>query len=133
MSEALHLRVITPVRVVVDTAVDAITVPGALGALGILPGHAPLLSSLGIGVLSYWVGTREHQVAVVKGFLEVASSGVTVLADHAELPEEIDLEAAYRAKNEGEEAMRVVADEAQLLAREQVESATVRIAVATGR
>ena len=132
MSEALHLRVVTPLRVVVDAAVDAVTVPGALGALGILPGHAPLLASLAIGVLSYRVDSHEHRLAVMKGFVEVRGNTVTVLADRAELPGEIDALEAAKAKQAAEDAMRVVTGEAQAEARETIEAATARLAVAAG-
>ncbi len=130
MSEALHLKVVTPVRVAVDAAVDAVSVPAALGVLGVLPGHAPLLASLGIGVLTYRVGDRENRLVVLKGFVEIASNTVTVLADQIELPEEVDVAAARAAIKAGEEAMRTVADEAQAEARESIEAATARLAVA---
>jgi F-type H+-transporting ATPase subunit epsilon len=133
VSEALHLKVVTPTRVVVDAQVDAVTVPGALGALGILPEHAPLLASLAIGVLEYRTGQSLHRLVILKGFAEVAGNVVTVLADHAEKPEEIDLEAARKSRQEGEDALRVVADEAQVAAREAIEAATARIAVAAAR
>ena len=65
MSEGrLHLKVVTPVRVVVDTEADEVTLPGALGALGILPGHAPLLATLGIGELSL---PNRHEGALPRG------------------------------------------------------------------
>jgi F-type H+-transporting ATPase subunit epsilon len=133
VSEALHLKVVTPVRVVVDARVDAVTLPGALGALGILPGHAPLLGSLGIGELVYRVGRTEHSVAVFRGFLEVSGSTVTVLADAAELAEEIDPEAAQAARAAAEEAMKTASGDEQARAREALDSATVRLAVAARR
>jgi F-type H+-transporting ATPase subunit epsilon len=130
VSEALHLRVVTPVRVLVDAAVDGVTVPGALGALGILPGHSPLLGSLGIGELTYRQGNDVHTLAIFRGFLEVAGSGVTVLADAAELPGEIDVAAAKAALIAAEDALRTAAGDEQTTAREQLEAATVRLAVA---
>ena len=130
MSEALHLKVVTPVRVLVDAAVDSVTVPGALGELGILPGHSPLLGSLGIGELTYRQGKDVHTLAIFRGFLEVAGSAVTVLADAAELPDEIDVPAAKAARIAAEDALRTAAGEEQDKAREQLESATLRLAVA---
>jgi len=134
----LRLRVVTPTRVVVDTEADSVTVPAALGALGILPGHAPLLATLRIGELSYSSGTREHYLAVQNGFVEVtADSGapggggvVTVLADVAELPSEIDTDAAHAQKTAAEAALKSAGgrdfDREQAL----LEGAVTRIAVA---
>ncbi len=141
MSEGrLRLRVVTPTRVVVDTEADAVTVPGPLGALGILPGHAPLLSTLGIGELSYSTGTREHFLAIQNGFVEVtadpAAGGggtVTVLADVAELPSEIDVEAAKAEKTSAETAMKSAAGREFDRQQARLESALTRITVAARR
>ncbi|MBZ5587439.1 MAG: ATP synthase F1 subunit epsilon [Acidobacteriia bacterium] len=141
MSEGrLRLKVVTPTRVVVETEADSVTVPGALGALGILPGHAPLLATVRIGELTYQIGARDHYLAVQNGFVEVAAdpaggSGgtVTVLADVAELPSEIDVEAAAAEKTAAETALKSAAgtefDRQQAL----LEGAVTRIAVAKRR
>ena len=129
----LHLQVITPTRSVVDAEVDSVTVPGALGALGILPGHAPLLAALRIGELSYRVGAREEHLAVHKGFVEVAADQVTVLADIAELPGEIDVALARAEKAAAEEALKgAVASEFDAR-RARLEGAVTRITVGTRR
>ena len=133
MEGRLHLRVVTPVRVVVDTEADEVTLPGALGALGILPGHAPLLASLSIGELSYRTATREHYLAVQRGFAEVAGDLVTVLADVAELPAEIDVEAAREEKRAAESALRAAAGKEFEHQRAHLEAAVTRITVATRR
>lgn len=133
MSGRLRLRVVTPVRVVVDTEVDEATLPGVVGALGILPGHAPLLTALGIGELSYRVATRDHYLAVQRGFAEVAGDVVTVLADVAELPSEIDVEAARAEKQAAEAAMRSAAGKEFEHQRAHLEAAVTRITVATHR
>jgi F-type H+-transporting ATPase subunit epsilon len=90
----LDLEVVTPEREVVHEQVEEVQVPGRDGYLGILPGHAALLSELGIGELSYKVGGREHYMAVLGGFVEIRADHVRVLADSAEKPEEIDIEKA---------------------------------------
>jgi len=129
----LHLQVITPTRSVVDAEVDSVTVPGALGALGILPGHAPLLAALRIGELSYRVGAREEHLAVHMGFVEVAADQVTVLADIAELPGEIDVALARAEKAAAEEALKgAVASEFDAR-RARLEGAVTRITVGTRR
>jgi len=129
----LHLRVVTPVRVVVDTEADEVTLPGALGALGILRGHAPLLATLGIGELSYRTATREHYLAVQRGFAEVAADVVTVLADVAELPAEIDVEAAREEKRAAEAALRSAGGKEFEHQRAHLEAAVTRITVGTRR
>lgn len=133
MSGRLRLKVVTPVRVVVDTEVDEATLPGVVGALGILPGHAPLLTALGIGELSYRIATRDHYLAVQRGFAEVAADVVTVLADVAELPSEIDVEAARAEKQAAEGAMRSAAGKEFDHQRAHLEAAVTRISVATRR
>ena len=133
MSGRLRLKVVTPVRVVVDTEVDEATLPGVVGALGILPGHAPLLTALGIGELSYRIGTRDQYLAVQRGFVEVAADVVTVLADVAELPSEIDVEAARAEKQAAEAAMRSAAGKEFDHQRAHLEAAVTRISVATRR
>ena len=98
---ALQLDVITPERRLVSEAVDYVTVPGAAGELGILPGHTPLISQLSSGVLSYTQGNVTRRLLVSGGFVEVNADRVSVLADLAELPEEVD---AARARIEREQA-----------------------------
>jgi F-type H+-transporting ATPase subunit epsilon len=132
-AEKLRLKVVTPVRVVVDTEADEVTLPAALGALGVLPGHAPLLAALGIGELSYRVASREHYLAVQRGFAEVTPITVAVLADVAELPEEIDVEAAHGEKTAAELALRTAAGEEFEQQRAQLQAAVTRIAVAARR
>jgi F-type H+-transporting ATPase subunit epsilon len=133
VSGRLRLKVVTPVRVVVDTEVDEATLPGVVGALGILPGHAPLLTALGIGELSYRIATRDHYLAVQRGFAEVAADIVTVLADVAELPSEIDVEAARAEKQAAEAAMRSAAGKEFDHQRAHLEAAVTRISVAARR
>lgn len=127
----LRLKVVTPTRVVVDADVDEVTLPGALGALGILPGHAPLLASLRIGELDYHSGAREHYLALQWGFVEVTDDVVTVLADVAELPAEIDVEAARADKTAAEEALRSGVAENFDATKARLEAAVTRISVAS--
>ena len=129
----MRLKVVTPVRVVVDTEADEVTLPAPLGALGVLPGHAPLLASLAIGELSYRTASREHFIAVQRGFVEVTADTVTVLADVAELPAEIDVEAAREEKAAAEAALRSAAGDEFEHQRAHLEAAITRIAVASRR
>ena len=134
MSEGrLRLRVITPTRVVVEADADSVTLPGALGELGILPGHTALLTTLRIGELAYVVGARGGYLAVQNGFAEVAADKVTVLADVAELPSEIDLAAARAAMAAAEAALKVSGGDELDRQLAILASATTRIAVASRR
>ena len=81
---ALDLQVVTPERELVHEQVDEVQIPGKDGYLGILPGHAALLSELGDGVLSYRADGHQRQLTVRGGFLEVLENHVRVLADAAE-------------------------------------------------
>jgi F-type H+-transporting ATPase subunit epsilon len=94
MAESIELEVATPERELVREHVGDIQVPAKDGYLGILPGHAPLLSVLGAGALSYGVGSRRHYLAVEGGFLEILPDHVRVLANLAERAEDINLEQA---------------------------------------
>jgi F-type H+-transporting ATPase subunit epsilon len=102
VAERLTLELATPSRLVVSTEVDEVIVPGSLGYFGVLPGHAPLLSTLGIGELTYRIEREEYHVAVVGGFAEVRNDKVVILADSAETPADIDRARAERARERAE-------------------------------
>ena len=90
MAEAFLLEVVTPERELVRESVAEVQLPALSGYLGILPGHTPLLTELGIGPLSYKKGSETAYVAVIGGFAEVLPERVTVLAEAAEPSGEID-------------------------------------------
>ncbi len=111
MAAALLLQVVTPGRAVVDETVDEVQLPGALGELGVLPGHTPLLAALSTGELTYRSrGTRET-LAVAGGFAEVLPDRVTVLADSVERADEVDVAAARAERVAVEAAMRTASAE----------------------
>jgi F-type H+-transporting ATPase subunit epsilon len=101
----LHLEIVTPEHQLVRDSVLAVTVPGKEGYLGILPGHAPLLSELKPGEMSYTRGTVTHYLAVCWGFVEVLPDRVIVLAESGERAEEIDVSRAERARKKAEERL----------------------------
>ncbi len=101
----LQLEVVTPERRVLSEAVDAVTLPGLGGELGILPGHTPLISQLQTGVLSYTTGARTLQLHVSGGFIEIKDDVVSVLAEIAERPEEIDVARARLAREHTEKQL----------------------------
>ncbi|MBM3738851.1 MAG: ATP synthase F1 subunit epsilon [Acidobacteria bacterium] len=104
MAAHFKLEIATPERELVHENVTAAQVPGEQGYMGILPGHAPLLSELGIGPLTYTLmNGNKHTVGVYGGFLEVYPGGARVLASEADHPNEIDAaraEAALKRANE---------------------------------
>jgi len=102
---ALKLEVVTPQREVISETVSEVQVPGAEGYLGILPGHAPLLTELGIGELSFHKGGERRLATVMHGFAEVLPDRVIVLADVAERSEEIDAERARAAQERAEKRL----------------------------
>ncbi len=94
----LKLQLVSPERVLVDEQVDEVQIPGLDGYMGVLPGHAPLLSELMPGgVLKYRAGSGEKVLAVYGGFVEVQPDRVRILADFAERKEEINVEQAREA------------------------------------
>src|SRR5438552_1640427 len=105
MADQLQLDVVTPERRVLTESVDMVTVPGFGGELGILPGHTPLISRLQTGVLSYVKAGKTFQLHVSGGFVEVNEDRITVLAEIAELPEEIDAARARLAREHLEKTL----------------------------
>lgn len=105
LPESLTLEVVTPERRVIRSSAVEVQLPGLDGYLGILPGHAPLLTTMGDGELSYREGSTTHYAVVLGGYTEVLSERVIVLAETAERAEEIDAERARKAKQEAEKIL----------------------------
>jgi F-type H+-transporting ATPase subunit epsilon len=128
----IDLEIVTPGRLVASETVDEVVLPGAEGYLGVLPGHAPLLTGLGAGEISYRSGGRVRYLAVSGGFAEVLRHRVSVLAETCERAEEIDVARANDARDRAKsEIGRAEAAEADLRnAASRLERAEVRIAVA---
>ena len=106
MADTFQLEVATPERLLVNEEVTQAELPGKDGYMGILAGHAPLLSALGAGVLTYQGGAQERVLAIDGGFVEVFDNHVRVLADHAEFGRDIQAESARRQLDEALEAMK---------------------------
>jgi F-type H+-transporting ATPase subunit epsilon len=102
VADRLTLELATPTRLMVTAEVDEVVVPGSLGYFGVLPGHAPLLATLGIGEVTYRIGRDEYHLAVSGGFVEVRNDKVIILADVAETPGDIDRGRAERARDRAE-------------------------------
>jgi F-type H+-transporting ATPase subunit epsilon len=101
----MRFELATPTRLLVSAEVDEVVAPGTEGYFGVLPGHAAFLTTLGAGDLMYRQGREEHHVAVIGGFAEVGGDHVIVLAEVAELPEEIDRARAERARQRAEQRL----------------------------
>jgi len=131
MADDIVLELVTPERAVVSEQVNDVQVPGLDGYLGILPGHAPLLSLLGAGCLSYAAGSRRHFLAVQGGMVEVLPGQVRVLATIAERAEDIDLAKARADLERAEhELQNPLTGQTTSAALEAVALAQARVAAA---
>lgn len=126
----IHLTVVTPERKLVDRQVEEVILPGSEGYLGVLPGHAPLLTALKVGQISYRQEGHVHLLAVAWGFAEILPDKVSVLADIAERAEDIDAERARKARDRAEELLRKGTDVDWDRARVALEKAITRLQVA---
>jgi F-type H+-transporting ATPase subunit epsilon len=106
MAESFQLEIVTPEKQVVSDTAEEVQIPGKRGYLGILPGHAPLISELSVGEITYRKGGHTSYLSVAWGFAEVLPAKVTILAEAAERPEEIDVERAREARKRAEERLK---------------------------
>ena len=105
MADTFELEIVTPDKLVVKDAAEEMQIPGKNGYLGILPGHAPLISELAVGQISYRNGSETHYLCVAWGFAEVLPDKVTILAETAERGEDVDCARAEKAKERAEKRL----------------------------
>ncbi|HYW36532.1 MAG TPA: F0F1 ATP synthase subunit epsilon [Terriglobales bacterium] len=105
MAEVFKLEIVTPEKKVVDTTAEEVQIPGKGGYLGILPGHAPLITELAVGEITFREKSMEQRLAVAWGFAEVLPNKVTILAETAERPSEIDVARARKSKERAEQRL----------------------------
>jgi F-type H+-transporting ATPase subunit epsilon len=105
LPQHLRLQIVSADRSLVNEQVDEVEIPGADGYFGVLPGHTPLLALLGAGELWYRQGQEKHYLAIAFGFAEVQPEAVTILAQIAEKPDDIDVARAEAAKKRAEERL----------------------------
>jgi F-type H+-transporting ATPase subunit epsilon len=131
----LLLEIVTPERLVYQDEVDSVQLPGSEGELGVLPHHAPLVSTLGAGELRLRNGGQEESFAIVGGFLQVLPDRVVVMAETADMASDIDLEKAQAARRQAEQALESGYVEGADLAaaRASLQAALIRIRVAERR
>ena len=106
MTDSFQLEIVTPEKMIVNAVADEAQIPGKTGCLGILPGHAPLITELAIGEISYRENGVHNYLAVAWGFAEVLPDRVTILAQTAERAEEIDVKRAEEARNRAEQRLK---------------------------
>jgi F-type H+-transporting ATPase subunit epsilon len=102
MAETFQLEIVTPEKMVVRDVAEEMQIPGKGGYLGILPGHAPLITELAVGEITYRNANITHHLSVAWGFAEVLPNKVTILAETAERAEEVDVNRAQAAKQRAE-------------------------------
>ena len=106
MPDTFQLEIVTPSKLVVKESAEEAQIPGLSGYLGILPGHAPLISELGVGEITYKTSRTTRTLSVAWGFVEVLPDKVTILAEAAEHPQEIDTTRAQKAKKRAEDRLK---------------------------
>ena len=130
MRDTIQLEIVTPERLVVKVEAEEIEIPGMSGYLGVLPGHAPLITELGVGEIAYRAEGQVKRLAVAWGFAEVLPDKVTILAEVAEKAEEISVVRAREEKRQAEELLRKAGPEGNPDAQAMLERANTRLEVA---
>lgn len=133
MGATIKLEIVTPERLLVSADVEDVQIPGKSGYLGILPGHAPLITEIAVGEIAYHAAGQLKRLAVAWGFAEVLPDKVTILAESAEKAEEIDVSRAQAAKQQAEEQLHKAGPEGDAEARAALDRATARLDVAGRR
>jgi F-type H+-transporting ATPase subunit epsilon len=132
MANTFQLEIVTPAKQLVkDVQAEEAQIPGRNGYLGILPGHAPLITELAVGVISYRANGETRNLSVAWGFAEVLPDKVTILAETAERPGEIDATRAQKAKERAEQRLKSNNPEVDYTrAEDALERAETRLKVA---
>jgi len=105
-AKTILMEIVTPERIVLQKEVDSLVVPAFEGYLGVLPGHAPLVTGLKAGVVKYTIRGKTSRLALSGGFMEVVDNRAVILADTAERGEEIDLARAQRARERAQQRLK---------------------------
>ena len=105
MAQQIHLEVVTPAGAVVSEDVDIVNAPGYGGDFGVLANHAPFLSTIKIGILTYESGKERKSLMISGGFSEVSNNKITFLVESAEFGSEIDVDRAMKAKERAEKRL----------------------------
>jgi|SRR5436305_3065275 len=131
MADSFQLEIVTPEKLVVKDSAEEIQIPGRNGYIGVLPGHAPLITELGAGEISYRAGGQVHRFSMAWGFAEVLPDRVTVLAETVERKDEIDVSRAQQSLAKAEESLRSAQSEEDFSAAQgKIQRAQARLEVA---
>jgi F-type H+-transporting ATPase subunit epsilon len=133
VSDGIELEIVTPERKILTVQASELVLPGIEGYFGVLPGHAPFLTRLGVGEISYKDQSGTHYLAAADGVVEVLPHRVTILARLCEQAREIDVERAREARRRAEEAMKQAAklsDQDMLAIELSMKKALTRLLVA---
>jgi F-type H+-transporting ATPase subunit epsilon len=126
MGQQIRLEVVTPSGAKVNEDVDIVNAPGYGGDFGVLANHAPFLSTIKIGTLTYENGNKRESLMISGGFCEVSDNKITFLVESAEVGSEIDVERAMRAKERAEKRLAQAAQQADNFNRRRAEIALQR-------
>jgi F-type H+-transporting ATPase subunit epsilon len=126
MGQQIRLEVVTPSGAKVNEDVDIVNAPGYGGDFGVLANHAPFLSTIKIGTLTYENGKKRESLMVSGGFCEVSNNKITFLVESAEVGSEIDVERAMRAKDRAEKRLAQAAQQTDNFNRRRAEIALQR-------
>ena len=134
MPDSFQLEIVTPEKLVVRDRAEEVQIPGRDGYLGVLPGHAPLISELGSGEISYRSGGQLHRFSMAWGFAEVLPDRVTVLAETVERANEIDVPRAQQSLAKAEESLGSAQTEEDFsMATAKIRRAQARLEVAQAK
>ena len=106
MADTFQFEVVTPEKLVVRDVAEEMQIPAKNGYIGVLPGHAPLITELAVGEITYRNNGYTHHIALAWGFAEVLPDKVTILAENAERADEIDVKRAQEAKERAEQRLK---------------------------
>ncbi|MGW8194407.1 MAG: F0F1 ATP synthase subunit epsilon [Desulforhopalus sp.] len=126
MAQQIRLEVVTPSGAKVNEDVDIVNAPGYGGDFGVLANHAPFLSTIKIGTLTYENGNKRESLMISGGFCEVSNNKITFLVESAEVGSEIDVERAMRAKERAEKRLAQAAQKEDAINRTRAEAALQR-------
>ena len=130
MENKLRLEIVTPYGLILGEDVDEISTSGSEGDFGVLPGHVNFITTLKIGMLSFRKGNETKFVFINSGYAEVGPDKVTILADSAEISDEIDAERAKVAMKRAEERLKQQEKIDVGRATAALERATIRVQLA---
>ncbi len=131
MVNSFQLEIVTPEKLVVRDSAEEIQIPGRNGYIGVLPGHAPLITELGAGEISYRSSGQLRRFSMAWGFAEILPDRVTVLAETVEPAEEIDVSRAQQSLAKAEELLKTAQSESEFaVATDKIKRAEARLEVA---